>query len=247
MHRLLKRSLWACLGLYVVLGTYAWNVIYALLLIAIYPKMTNLDAAVHPSCIPGDWVLQTFQPMVSDARLVKHWQEHKADMTLAAEMAVHRQHVEGNGLIQEARDLYRKISIEGASAGPSWSMEPYSLEKIKTDTDCLNNTNPVGESKLVRSARVHQCIQSWRTTILMEPTFGKTHQQFFCTTSRNTFKQYIYFPEAIPKIVDGYLMGPIWIDGKSIWKKKIVPSTDVFDGKECTVRQLDGRWFISLC
>lgn len=245
--RWLKRTLWACLSLYIVLGTSAWNWIYGLSLALIYPKMTVRELSVHPSCIPGDWVLQTFQPMVSDARMIAHWQEHKADMTLAAEMAVHRQDVDSHGLTEQARTLYSKISVEGASAGPSWSLEPYSIERAKAVEDCLNQPPPLNESQNARVARVMECTKTQRSAMVLVPTFGKTHQQYFCTTQRNTFKQYIYFPGAIPRIVDGYLMGPVWHDGKTIWGKKIVPNTDVYDGKECTMRQLDARWFISFC
>ncbi|UUZ65414.1 hypothetical protein LP417_13310 [Polaromonas sp. P1-6] len=234
------------MGLYIVLGTSTWNWIYGLALGLTYPEMSIHENAVHPSCIPGDWVLQTFQPMVSDERMIEHWKKHQADMTLAAEMVVHRQHVDNQGLTQEARMLYSKISVEGVSRGIDWSMEPYSVENAKAVDACLN-TPPPNESQDARIARVQECTKTHRSTILLLPTFGKTHQQYFCTTQRNTFKQYAYFPGAIPRIVDGYLQGPVWHNGKTGWKRKIVPSTDVFDGKECTMRQLDARWFISLC
>ncbi len=245
--RWLKRTLWACFGLYIVLGTSAWNWIYGLSLALIYSEKTVRELSVHPSCIPGDWVLHTFQPMVSDARMIAHWQEHKADMTLAAEMSVHRQDVDNNGLTREARMLYDKISVESASDGPGWSLEPYSIDNAKAVNACLDKLPPPNESDNARFARVDECTKNHRFAQALVPTFGKTHQQYFCTTQRNTFKQYIYFPGAIPRIVDGYLMGPVWHDGKTIWKKKIVLSTDVYDGKECTTRQLDARWFISFC
>lgn len=246
MPRWLKRILWMCLSLYIMLGTSAWNWIYSLALGLTYPEMSIREKAVHPSCIPGDWVLQTFQPMVSDERMIEHWQKHKADMTLAAEMVVHRQHVDNQGLTQEARTLHSKISVEGVGAGTTWPLEPYSVESAKAVDDCLN-TAPPNESQDARVARVMECTKTQWSTILMKPTFGKTHQQYFCTTQRNTFKQYVYFPGAVPRIADGYLQGPVWHNGKTGWKEKIVPSTDVFDGKECTMRQLDARWFISFC
>lgn len=247
LPRWLKRTLWACFGLYIVLGTSAWNWIYGLSLALIYPEKTVRELSVHPSCIPGDWVLQTFQPMVSDARMIAHWQEHKADMTLVAEMAANRQDVEpGKGLTEQARMLYDKISVEGVGAGMSWSLEPYSVENAKAVENC-QNISPPNESQDARIARHQECRKTQRQANTLKPTFGKIHQQYFCTTQRNTFKQYIYFNGAIPRIVDGYLMGPVWHDGKTIWKDKIVPSTDVYDGKECTMRQLDARWFISLC
>jgi hypothetical protein len=246
MPRWLKRTLWACLGFYIVFCTYAWNILYGLAVIAIYPEMRVFEAAVHPSCIPGDWVLQTFQPMVSDARMIKHWQEHKADMTRAAEMSVHRLDVDKNGLTQEARALHSKISVESVGGGMSWDVQPYSLEHAKEIEQCLN-TAPPNESQDARIARVMECTKTRRPEVLMEPSFGKTHQQYFCTTQRNTSKEYVYFPDAIPRIVDGYLQGPVWHDGTTSWKTKIVPSTDVFNGKECTMRQLDEHWFISFC
>lgn len=247
MPRWLRRILWMCLGLYIVLGTSAWNWIYGLALGLTYPEMSIRENAVHPSCIPGDWVLQTFQPMVSDARMIEHWKKHKADMTLAAEMVVHRQHVDNDGLTREARMLYSKISVEGVSRGNDWSLEPYSVDNAKALEDCLNKLPPPNEPQEAHIARVQECTKTHRSEILLKPDFGKIHQQYFCTTQRNTFKQYVYFPGAVPRIVDGYLQGPVWGNGKIGWKNKIVPSTDVFDGKECTMRQLDARWFISLC
>ncbi|MFZ2327232.1 MAG: hypothetical protein WAW73_09965 [Rhodoferax sp.] len=242
----LKRLLGVFLGLYILLGTYAWNLIYGLIQIAIYPTLTVRELAEHPSCIPGDWVLETFQPMISDARMIEHWQKHRADMALTAEMIVKRQHADNNGLTKEARALYSKISVE-VGEGHGWSLEPYSIESAKAVDACYSKPRPQNESQEDRLARVAECSKTHIPTILLKPTFGKTHQDYFCTTRRHSSKQYIYFPGPEPHIVDGYLMGPIWGDGRTGWKEKVVPNTDRFDSKECTVRQLDPHWFIGHC
>lgn len=245
-----KRVLWALLvlaALYGVLGTFVWNILFGLAIGLLYPNRTIAEDAANPTCKVGDWVIEKFNPLVSDKRMIENWLTHKADMTLAAEMSVSRANVGPEGVTQEARALYGKINVESVGGGSDWSLDPYSIEYARAQSLCLKNLSSPNSQSQDESQR-RACLSRVMSVRLVIPSFGRTHAQFFCTTRRNTFKQYLYFPGPVsPRIVDGYLQGPLLANGEATWKKKLVPSTDHFDGKECTVRALDDRWFISLC
>jgi hypothetical protein len=250
MHRMIKslapkwlRRLLALGALiYFVFFTFVWGLLYTLILS--FTGQSVLETSESDWCKPGDWVLENLQPLDSDARMIEHWRKHKDKMTQVAEMASARQHVDAKGLTKAASDLYDSIDIYPIGPGSYWSLEPYSVERAREEAACLRG--PFSSDPRQRAIQAMACSEDLPLQ-LMEPKFGKTHEQFFCTTRRHTFKQYMYFPGGVPRIENGRLLGPVWSDGTHNWTEKVVPSTDHFDGRECILRQLDERWFISLC
>ena len=63
-------------------------------------------------------------------------------------------------------------------------------------------------------------------------------------------KEYVHFSES-PRIEQGYLFGPIRIDGKYSYKKRAASSLNFFPfgwkEYECVYRPIDAHWFITLC
>ena len=62
-------------------------------------------------CKPGDWVLDTFQPMVSDARMIRHLNANRADMEKAALMTINRTDVDSKGITAESKLLLKSLDI----------------------------------------------------------------------------------------------------------------------------------------
>lgn len=247
---------------YVLLCTYAWNIVYGLFFAYMAGNMPNYLAVQSPWCEPGDWVLETFQPMVSDKAMIEHLNENYAEMTQLAELVAHGRHVDTAnkyGPTPEYAALTKKLNISGTNRSFSWAERPYSMEEAVTSHNCYKAVDEVLKpaTDQLRQKAWEECRQKDAAMgrdlqgVSIEPWFGKTHAQYFCSLARNSFKKYVYYPGGAPKVENGQLVSmPSYQESHRVFasgfNERTVSSTDIDPrGKGAVLRQIDERWFIS--
>jgi hypothetical protein len=249
--RLLLATVGLVFFLYLLLCTYLWNVVYGLFLVIVTNDAPAHVVATSQWCKPGDWVLQTFQPMVSDQRMMKHYARHKEEMNRYAEMFVKQQNISKKDQEQDL-EMQQRAEVTGSmSSGGPWSQNPYSVDEAIASRLCW--------SRLSHSSTQEERLACWRndvalgrglTVVNVTPSFGKTHAQYFCSVGRNSFKGYKYFPGGIPRVEAGHVMLRVEYSDRykayvSDRDSEVIESTDSDPGGYKTVlRQIDDRWFI---
>lgn len=247
---------------YLVLCTYLWNILYGIFFAYMVNNAPNAQSAASPWCEPGDWVLETFQPMVSDKAMIKHLQKNKLEMTRVAEMAARSQHVDAVGNYNPAsgfNELVDKLNLLSVTRTYSWAERPYSVEEAQISHACVVNIDTVIKPA-TQAARNEAFIDCRKKDLAMgrglsivsiEPWFGKTFAQYFCSTARNSSKGYVYYPGGVPRIENGQLMSTTYYTERyrtfaSFPGAELVSTTDIDPrGKTLVARQIDERWFIT--
>lgn len=231
--------------LYLLLCTYLWNIVYGIFFAFMTNNAPNAKAASSPWCEPGDWVLETFQPMISDEKMIDHYLKNKEIMTQAADLAARKLDTNREGWTREFRQLLEKADLENVGRAGGWAAQPYSVDAVaNSDSEfkrCVEQTPSINERG--------KCAKSSIFRVISTPNFGKTRAQYFCNEQRNSFKQYLYFPGGLPQVKDGQLMDALWYSpwGQGYESRvmgKLVRSTDG-DTRGHAYRQIDERWFIS--
>ena len=233
----LKRSAWIFATLYLILGTYVWVILYGLFILFFAPELPQSKFRETMWCKPGDWVLDTFQPMVSDARMIRHLNANRADMEKAALMTINRADVDSKGQTSESKMLLKSIDIEQAGRGGLWPTNPYDITWVLEQERCVRDTPSLED-------RRRNCFKENRSMAILKPDFGRTRAQYFCTNNRNSNKGYLYFPAPAPRIHGGELVGPINPNGSYATGEKLVPHTDRNLDGGSIARQIDAHWFI---
>lgn len=227
--------------LYLLLCTYLWNIVYGLFFAFMTDNAPNAVAAASPWCKPGDWVLETFQPMVSDKKMIDHYLKNKEAMTQAAELVARKLDTDREGWTKKFRQLLEKAELDNVSRSGAWAAQPYSVEAIANSdreyTQCIEKTPLINDRS--------KCFKNSIFLVVSTLNFGKTHAQYFCSEQRNSFKQYLYFPGGLPQVKDNQLMNALSIQGyESSSMGKVLSSTDS-NTQGYAYRQIDERWFIS--
>lgn len=232
------RGLWLLVGLYILLCTFVWQIVFSLFLFAATPsEMTIGELEKTALCRSGDWVLDTFQPMVSDARLIKHLHAHREEME-RIEQWINGQHFNKRGIdYVELKKLIEPIEIERAGPGMPWPNDPYAIEIPQEVKRCLVGKNDVADR--------YACFKDRQSVIAFTPSFGRNDVRYFCNGRGTTGKNLVYFPGVPPRIENGFLLGPINAAGVIKPHGKLVSSTDRNPNYENIARQIDAHWFIS--
>lgn len=233
----LKRSAWALATLYVILGTYVWVILYGLFIAFVAPEMPQSKFRETMWCKPGDWVLDTFQPMVSDARMIRHLNANRAEMEKAALMTSNGTDVaHKSGLTPEFKILLKSIDIEDSGIAGSWPTNPYDINRVLEQERCVRDAPTLPDRGT--------CFGSKRLIVTLKPDFGRNWGQHFCTDNRHSNKGYMYFPAPAPRIEGGKILGQISLNGSYDAKGVLVPHADRNLDGGTIVRQIDAHWFI---
>lgn len=243
-------------ALYFLLFTYVWNVVFGLLAGLLAVNAPNSSFARNTLCKPGDWVLDTFQPMVSDKEMIDHLNKNREVMTRAAEIAGRQQNTRPEGGTTKEFDAL--VAMTGmrtiGGGGGSWSENPYSTDGLEVIRQCFINAKTQPER--YACGQVERANGQGRIfTVHLEPAFGKTYSQYFCTAAHNSFKGYLYYPGGVPRIENGHVLYKYTYDdgtGTYITQKseRLVDNLDsnsVIKANEGVpvTRQIDDRWFIT--
>ena len=223
-----------------ILGTYVWVFLYGLFNVLFASELPQSKFRETMWCKPGDWVLDTFQPMVSDARMIRHINANRADMEKAALMISNKTYVAYKvGLTPEFKALMKSINMTDPGGGGLWPTNPYDNSWILEQERCVRDARTM-------EARGRDCLKENRSRAALKPDFGRTWAQYFCTDNRNSNKGYLYFPAPAPapRIKDGQLLGIIGSDGTHGSMPLLVSNTDRNIDGGSIVRQIDAHWFI---
>ena len=233
----LVRVAWTFATLYLVLDTYAWVVLYGLFIALFAPGLPQSKFSETMWCKPGEWVLDTFQPMVSDARMIRQVNANRADMEKAALMTINRTDVDSKGMTAESKLLLKSIDLALVGLGESLPANPNDINRVFEQERCVRDAPSLEH-------RRSNCFKEKRSISVLKLDFGRTWAQHFCTDSCNSSKSYPYFPAPSTRIQDGKLLGPINAIGSS-GSRLLVPNADRNLDGGSIARQIDEYWFIS--
>ena len=151
--------------------------LYGLFLVVVTLNVPPVADA--PLCKPGNWVLDTFQPMISDEEMIDALNKNKEVMTRVAEMAGRLTYFDYSGE-QSAEFL---ASSEAARLrviynSDRWAEHPYSTEGLEVIRLCYLDA----KSSRERDACLSLEFANGRVIfpVLLNPTFGKTSSRYFC-------------------------------------------------------------------
>ena len=241
----LKRLLWTTPIACLLLFTPFWAFWYVTLVSAVSGVDSIGEFYTSPWCKPGDFVLNILQPMVSDERMIEHFEKNKVVMEQMAGLAMY------GGTRNDDDDLdkvvkrpnydhvpiLKKIKIKTVVASGPWYANPYELDRVKKLKQC-RNAQPNEEA--IKLACYSQP-QLW--AVRLTPAFGRTANETAC--SRMTSKHYRYYPVVPPKIKDGKVIGPIDFDETTKALGTIVPDTEWnWNNQKPSMRKINDHWFI---
>jgi hypothetical protein len=146
----------------------------------------------------------------------------------------------------DTEELLRKASIDRLQyITLIWFPNPYSMEtakKLKVLLKDMNNFDP-------RYSPMTYFYKYGALTIDIHP-WRKYHARSLIHS--NYWKNIVFFPET-PRIMDGWLLGPLNTKGEYSSRKRVLPTLDSFppDWKEyeCVFRRIEAEtnWFLHLC
>lgn len=242
-----RHWLWRCIAtgilVYVLLFTACGQILYG------FSGMSlNSVPRDHPVrqawCETGDWLVETFQPLVSDERMIAHFQAHQAEMEKLAAIVGNQQDTKPEGgLKADFEQMRNKVGIRWIDTGPSWPIEPYSVEATRKEKAC----------RAIQDAdRTHKTGGICRPKIngvIMRPAFGRDNVAAFCSRRTSILsKSYFYYPGVPPRIVDGKFQYGVDVDGGPVFHTTaLVPDTNHVRQDICRQRQIAPNWFISVC
>lgn len=241
-----RRWLWRCIlasGLfYLVAGTEGGLVFYSLTGAALHP-IAN-DTVKRAWCDTGNWMADTFQPLVSDEKMIAHLQAHQAEMEKLAWMVINKQYTRAKGGLTPEFELESKrLEMHSVGVRGSWPLEPYSVEAARVEKAC----------RAIQDAdRTHKTGGVCRPTlnaVSMQPAFGRNRVANFCSQHTGVaFKQYTYYPGVAPIVVGNRIQYEVDAEGQPVFGNSIVvPNTDHVRQDICQYRRIAPHWFISVC
>lgn len=246
-----KKSLWqkwllpglsTSVFVYLMLATPVGPLLYALSGMAVLPIAS--DPVKKAWCNTGNWMVDTFQPMVSDERMIQHLQANQSDMEKLAWMVINNQDTKPEGgLRKEFEELRNKSGIRWHGVGAAWPTEPYSVDAARNEKAC----------RAVQDAdHTHKTRENCRPTLAsvsMDPAFGRQSTSKFCSQNAvSAFKHYTYYPGVPPRIVDGRFQWGVDGEGRPVFHTTLlVPNADHVRQDICQERQITPHWFISVC
>lgn len=243
------RGLLVAGGLYLLLCTYLWNIVFGLFLVGVTNNAPMYQAAQSAWCKPGDWVLDTFQPMVSDQRMIDHLNKNREAMTRVAEMAGRKMDIyRGGTQAAEFNTLVKALDMQSVGADGFWAENPDSIEGLETSRECYKKA----KTQVERNVCWPEVAANGRgiSMVSLEPAFGKTHSQYFCSIWGNSFKGYRYYPGGAPRIEDGHLMSVMNYSDRyktyvSLPGAQLVNNLDTNpESGSFVTRKIDAHWFI---
>lgn len=240
--RWLARGLIAGGILYVLLGTVAGPILYDVFGAVIRPIAS--PAAMKNWCDTGNWMVDKFQPLVSDERMMAHLQANQTDLEKLAWVTLNKQDTKpAGGLTEVFEREMKRLGIAWVELFPSWPAEPYSVEAAREEKAC---------EAIQAADRTHQTNVVCRPgsgPVRMDPAFGRRDTANFCSRITTVaFKSYFYYPGVAPRIVDGKFQWGIDAEGRPIFEKNlVVPNADHVRQDICQVRRIAPHWFISVC
>jgi hypothetical protein len=124
--------------------------------------------------------------------------------------------------------------------GPMWLPDPYSTEAVK-EIEKIYKYLPARRRIFLRE-RKYGAIKIRRNP---KERFFRGHPIYL-----NIWKNLIFFPE-IPRIEDGWLLGPVRTNGRHAYRNRTSYSLNYFpkhwEEYECVYRPIEPHWFLQLC
>ena len=196
----LTRCLWIAPVVYLLLFTPFWAFWYVTLVAPMSGVKSYAEFYTSPWCKPGDFVLNILQPLVSDERMIEHFEKNKVEMERMAKLAMYGDVLKDTDdepqAFQKADTrhvaMLKKIKIKAIVSSGFWYTNPYDIERIKQLKQC-RNAQP-SEEAIKRVCYNQQQLFS----VELKPAFGRTTNETACSRSAN--KRYRYFPGTSPKM-----------------------------------------------
>lgn len=220
---------------YLLVGTFVWHFFWGAIVLIFAPsEMTVNDFQKTSLCQFGDWVLDTFQPLVGDEYLIEHLSTHRVEMEAMAFVFNEKILKNENFYKQIPKDRLRAIGVARIDVGMPWPHQPYSNESLIKTKECLS-TEGVDRFK---------CMQDKQVAVKFTTNFGRNEAFYFCRGRGVTGKYLLYFPDPPPKIERGQILGAVDISGKSDFLGQLVPDADRSSDAYSVYREISPNWFI---
>jgi hypothetical protein len=234
--------------LFTLIGQYSLGVMVGLVFMMAGPNSQN------SMCDMGNWYLETFKPLVSDAEMLEHFKTHQTQMQAVVDLHIKITVTDGGHDRPTAPEFdaaFKAAGIKRITESWDWGSNVYTPDNVTSFHKCIN---AIPESLSIEqglSNRVRSCSRDANGTKFLfgarrlEPNFGHNLEVPFCRSLRGTSaKAYIYFPGSMPIIKNGYLLGPVSSNGDAGWTTPVVTSTDRIY-RDTSFRQINDRWFIA--
>lgn len=179
------------------------------------------------------------QPQPSDEYMIKHFQEHRADLE-ALVKAYREEHLIINPRVswdatEHIKEIKRKTDVSRLHSHSSilWFENPYS-----------NNAEDYFSHKIKRES-INVFRNHSYNEVVVELNNSTSHSVI---EQKTVVKSYLHIPQ-VPKIEDGELLNPVGSTGPG--NMLVMNSLDKYpydwERTECFVKPLDLQWFILLC
>lgn len=186
------------------------------------------------------WFVLFFNPLPKDEELLAHFNAHRSD--IEALVKSYRDY-EGVGGAPWERNpstqaLKRKAGVERVvHAGALWLPNPYAPETAKQIDHTIRSGSGCCFFRRHGSLEIEIEVNRYFR--------GSLHYPF-----SHIWKTLFFYPE-VPRIENGWLVGPARTDGKNELHHRVLPSLNSYptDWKkgECVVRKIEAQWFIIMC
>jgi hypothetical protein len=129
----LIRCLWIAPVVYLLLFTSFWAFWYSTIVGPLTGAKDLREFGASAWCKPGDFVLNILQPMVSDARMIEHFEKNKVEMEQMAKMAMYGDVLNDTDDMPQAFKkadtkhvaALKKIKIKNVVSSGFWYANPY--------------------------------------------------------------------------------------------------------------------------
>lgn len=236
---------------YILLFTAIGNFIIAILFGLISTVLGSIGR--ETLCDIGNWRLETFQPLISDAEMLEHFKTHQTQIQTAVDLHVKITVIDGGQdwpTTPEFDAALKAAGIKRITESWDWGSNVYTSENVTSFHKCINAIPKSLSFEEGRVERVQSCSRDVHGTKFLfgarrlELNFGRILEFPHCKSIRgSSTKAYFYFPGSIPKITHGYLLGPVSQTGAASWTSPVVASTD-YIYRKTSFRQINDRWYI---
>jgi len=205
-------------------------------------------------------------PLPSDEKMIAHFQEHREEFEEL--VSLYRTFIKRENWPElkwpseeeGTRELWSKAGVGDVNhlSLLHWLPDPYNVSTAQYVQNIHDECTQAMKQWHAIGGNVKSLYPPPPKCRLLGYQYGVL---YFKPEPRNTYwvhswrystiwKTYIHFPEP-PRIEDGYLLGPVNMDGEYSYKERALTSLNFYPlgwkEYECVYRRIDAHWFITLC